>query len=395
MTRIALVAGEVSGDRLGAGLIRAAAARDPELRCGGIAGPAMAAAGCEVWVPSEALAVMGLVEVLRHLPRIRAAMGTLESRLEADPPDVLVGIDAPDFNLRVEKRARRAGIPTVHYVSPSVWAWRQGRVRTLREACDSVLCLLPFEAEFLGRHGVHATFVGHPLADELPAEPDRAAARHQLGLPDTGGLVALLPGSRAGEVERLGPVFAEAAAWLSRRDPSLRFVAPVATPALGRQFAAHLERLAPESAVTLVEGQSHAAMAASDVVLLASGTATLEAMLLRRPMVVAYRLAPVTWGLVRGLGLVKVKHVSLPNLLAGEALVPELLQGAATGPALGAQVAAWLDQPARVAALDARFAALGATLRRGASERAAEEVLRVARSGRRVPAAGNGRSGSV
>ena len=376
MPRIAIVAGEISGDQLGAGLIRAVHARRPDVEFAGIAGPAMRLAGCDVWVPSEELAVMGLVEVVRHLPRLRRILRSLEQRLRAVPPDLYIGIDAPDFNLRVERRLRGTGLRTVHYVSPSVWAWRPGRVRVLREACDHVLCLLPFEADFLHGHGVPATFVGHPLADELPADPDRTLARQALGLPATGPVVAILPGSRAGELERLGPVFAATAAWLRARVPGLTVVVPMATPALRVRFAGLWSPAATGGVpLHILDGQAQAAMAAADVVLLASGTATLEAMLINRPMVVAYRFAPFTYGLLKALRLVRVEHFALPNLLAGERLVPELLQSAVTPAALGNEVLRWLEAPEDRARLRQRFDALGTALRRQASERAAEVVL--------------------
>lgn len=376
MPRIAIVAGEISGDRLGAGLIRAVRARRPDVEFAGIAGPAMRLAGCDVWEPCEELAVMGLAEVVRHLPRLRRILNDLERRLSADPPDLYIGIDAPDFNLRVERRLRSTGLRTVHYVSPSVWAWRPGRVRILREACDHVLCLLPFEADFLHRHGVPATFIGHPLADELPADPDPTLARKALGLPATGPIVAILPGSRAGELDRLGPVFAATAAWLQARVPDLTVVVPMATPALRERFSGLWSPAATGGVrLHIVDGQAQAAMAAADVVLLASGTATLEAMLINRPMVVAYRFAPLTYGLLKALRLVRVEHFALPNLLAGERLVPELLQSAVTPVALGNEVLRWLEAPEDRARLRQRFDTLGTALRRQASERAAEVVL--------------------
>jgi lipid-A-disaccharide synthase len=378
MPRIAIVAGEISGDRLGAGLIRAVRERRPEVRFAGIGGPDMAGAGCDVWVPSEELAVMGLAEVVRHLPRLRRILRELERRLLADPPDLYIGIDAPDFNLRVERRLRAAGLRTVHYVSPSVWAWRPGRVEVLREACDHVLCLLPFEADFLRRHDVPATFVGHPLADDLPASPDPAGARQALGLPGIGPVMAVLPGSRAGELERLGPIFAQTIAWLGARVPGLFVVVPMATPALRSRFAGLWSPADTGGVdVRVVEGQSQMAMAAADVVLLASGTATLEAMLINRPMVVAYRLSPLSYAVLRFLRLVQVEHFALPNLLAGERLVPELLQSGANPAALGAHLLRWLESPADRERLRQRFDALGATLRCQASDRAAEVVLRM------------------
>ncbi len=370
------MAGEISGDRLGAGLIRAVHARRPEVEFVGIGGPAMRSAGCDVWAASEELAVMGLAEVVRHLPRLRRILLDLELRLNVDPPDLYIGIDAPDFNLRLERRLRPTGLRTLHYVSPSVWAWRPGRVKVLREACDHVLCLLPFEADFLQRHGVAATFVGHPLADELPADPDRAASRKTLGLPVTGPVVAILPGSRTGELERLGPVFAATAAWLQARVPDLTLVVPMATPALRARFAGLWNPEATGGAqVQILDGKAQVAMAAADVVLLASGTATLEAMLINRPMVVAYRFSALTYGLLRALRLVRLEHFALPNLLAGERLVPELLQSAVTPAALGSEVLRWLGAPEDRARLQQRFAALGTVLRRHASDRAAEVVL--------------------
>ncbi len=375
MPRIAIVAGEVSGDRLGAGLIRAVHARHPEIRFVGIAGPLMQAAGAEAWLQSEELAIMGLAEVVRHLPRLRRIIRQLEARLLADPPDLYIGIDAPDFNLRIERTVRAAGIPTVHYVSPSVWAWRSGRVRVLREACDNVLCLLPFEAEFLQRHQVPAVFVGHPLADELPADPDPAPARRELGLPMAGRVVALMPGSRSGELERLGPVFAETASWLKSRLPDVVFVAPMATPELRTRFAAQWQQATGGLPIQLVDGQSHMAMTAADAILLASGTATLEAMLLNRPMVVAYRISPLSYALVKLFRLIHVQYMALPNLLADEALVPEFVQGQVEPATLGAALLELLEKPENRQHLAGRFRELGESLRHAASERAADTVL--------------------
>lgn len=378
MARIVLVAGEDSGDWLGAGLIEALGHRRAGLHCAGIAGPRMTAAGCEAWYPSDELAVMGLAEVLRHLPRLRRVMRDVVHRLRVDPPDLYIGIDAPDFNLRVERHARRLGIATVHYVSPSVWAWRAGRVRTLRAACDHVLCLLPFEADFLAGHGIAATFVGHPLADALAGGTDRLAARRQLGLPDAAPVLAMLPGSRQGEVSRLMPVFAGAVAWLRERLPGMHVVVPVARPALREPCLAALRAagLGP-AGIDLVDGQAHGAMAASDVVLLASGTATLEAMLLERPMVVAYRVSPLTYHLLKTAGLVKVSHVSLPNLLAAEGVVPELLQHEASAEGLGRELLGLFSSAAARQRQVDSFRAHGGILRRDASARAAEAVLGV------------------
>ncbi|MBW7931815.1 MAG: lipid-A-disaccharide synthase [Gammaproteobacteria bacterium] len=375
--RIVLVAGEASGDQLGAGLIEALRRLQPDARFAGVAGPAMQAAGCEAWVQAEELAVMGLAEVLRHLPRLARLRHSLVQRILADPPDVYVGIDAPDFNLRVAPLLRAAGIRTIQYVSPSVWAWRQGRVKLLREACDRVLCLLPFEAPFLEAAGVSATFVGHPLADAIPLVRDRETARRSLGL-SAGPVVGLLPGSRLGEVSRLAAPFLGAANILARDFPGMQFVAPMATPAVRKAFAGELAGHSPEVAVQLVDGRAREVMAASDGLLVASGTATLEAALVGCPMVAAYRFSALTYWLARGLRLIKVKHFSLPNLLAGEVLVPELLQSEASATRLAGELGAILRSPERQQQLGVRFAGLHRELRRDASMEAARATLAVA-----------------
>jgi lipid-A-disaccharide synthase len=376
---VAIVAGELSGDLLGAGLMVALRARYPQLRFTGIGGPEMLAQGFETLAPMERLAVMGLVEVLRHLPGLLALRRRLCRQFITDPPLAFVGIDAPDFNLGLERRLRAAGIPTVHYVSPSVWAWRPGRVRKIARAVDLMLALFPFEAAFYQRHGVPVHAVGHPLADAIPLRSDPAAARRALGLLELTGapLVALLPGSRLGEISRLGRLLLDTAVWLHARRPELRFVLPAATPRLYEM----LERLradrAPGLPLALVQGQSRTVMAAAAVVLLASGTATLEAMLLKRPMVVAYRVAPATAWLARR--LVTVSHFALPNLLAGRELVPEFIQEAATVENLGPAVLRWLDQPLARERLTAEFDALHRDLRRDASRQAADAIVELLR----------------
>ena len=372
---IAVVAGEASGDNLGAALITALRARSPDVRIIGVAGPRMRAAGCEALADAEELAVMGLTEVLRHLPRLLKLRRGLITRFTAARPDVFVGIDAPEFNLGLAARLKAQGIRTVQYVSPQVWAWRQGRVRGIGEACDRILCLLPFEPPFYERHGIAARFVGHPLADQFPMEPDRGAARAGLGLPAGETVVAVLPGSRMGEVSRLAAPFAGAAAWLSARRPGLRFVAPMVNAAVRARFEAAWAQAAPGVPVQIVDGRSRDVLAAADVVLVASGTATLETLLSKRPMVVAYRLGAVTAFLLQRLGLVKVQHFSQPNLLAGREVVPEFFQDAATPEALGAAVLDWLESPERVAPLQATFADVHAQLRRGGADLAAEAVL--------------------
>jgi lipid-A-disaccharide synthase len=372
--RIALVAGEQSGDQLGAGLIRELRARSPGARFMGVAGPRMIAEGCDPWGSSEQLAVMGLIEVLGHLPGLYRLRSSLQRRLLAERPDVFIGIDAPEFNLGLARRLRAAGLRTVQYVSPQVWAWRRGRVHGIARAVDLVLCLLPFEQDFYAEAGVRAEFVGHPLADQIPLTPDRAGARAQLGL-ESRPVVAILPGSRLGEVSRLGDDFAGAIAWLAVRRPELQFVAPMASAAVHARFEAALHRQAPNIAVRLIDGQAQLALAAADVVLVASGTATLETMLSKRAMVVAYRLSGLTSWLVRRFKLMKAPYFAQPNLLAGRVVVPELFQGQVAPGALGRALLAQLDDPAGRDALAALFTDLHLKLRRNASARAAEAVL--------------------
>jgi len=384
MSRVVVIAGEASGDRLGASFIRSARELCPDLQFEGVAGPLMRAAGCHAWFDSQDLSVMGLVEVVRHLPRILRIRREVERRLLADPPDVLLGIDAPDFNLHVERIAHRAGIRTVHYVCPSVWAWREGRVRVLRAACDRVLCLLPFEPAFLARHRIAGEFVGHPLADEIPSDPDRAAARARLHL-GSGTIVTIMPGSRAGEVERIGPHFARAAAWLTDRVDGIRFIIPAARADLRAAIESQFDALAPSAQIAILDGEAHTALAACDAALLVSGTAALEAMLSKRPMVVAYTMAPVSYHVVRVLrvlGLMKGEYISLPNLLADRPLVPELIQSRVSGEALGREIRKILPASPQRDALIAIFGQLQARLRRSAGERAARAVLELAGIGK-------------
>jgi lipid-A-disaccharide synthase len=374
--RIGLVAGEASGDQLGAALIAALRARHPDVRCFGVAGPKMRAQGCEAWAPADELAVMGLAEVLRHLPRLLGLRARLRRRFLEARPHVFVGIDAPEFNLGLAARLKRAGLRTVQYVSPQVWAWRQGRVRTIGQAVDRVLCLLPFESEFYERHGVHASFVGHPLADQIPLDPDRPAARRALGL-DPGALVfALLPGSRVGEVERLAAPFIDAAKAIAATRPDALFVAPMASAATRRVF----ERIAALSglpAVRIVDGDSHRVLAAADAVLVASGTATLETLLSKRPMVVAYRLSGLTAFLLRRLRLIKVPYFSQPNLLVGRRFVPEFFQEEARGEALAAAILGLLGDEAYLSELQREFRRVHETLRRGGAAAAADVILQL------------------
>lgn len=335
-TTVALVAGEASGDQLGAGLIEALRERHPWLRFVGVGGPRMAAAGQLQWADYDVLAVMGLVEVLSHLPRLLRLRRSLVQRVLAERPALFVGIDAPDFNLGLEHRVKAAGIPTVHYVSPSIWAWRRGRARRIGRSADSVLCLLPFEPELYAEHGIDAHFVGHPLADALPLEPDRAAARASLGLAADDTVLAVLPGSRRGEVSRLAPAFIEASARILRRRPAIRVVAPMASPACRALFEQALASAPQAPPVRLVDGQASTVLHAADAALLASGTAALEAALCRTPMVVGYKIAALSYFLVQSLKLLKSPWVSLPNALAGEHLVEECLQARCTGSELAA-----------------------------------------------------------
>ncbi|POF42951.1 lipid-A-disaccharide synthase [Pseudomonas laurylsulfativorans] len=365
--RIALVAGEASGDILGAGLMRALKARHPAIEFIGVGGPLMQAEGMTPYFPMERLSVMGLVEVLGRLRELLARRKKLVADLIAAKPDVFIGIDAPDFNLNIELKLRQAGIKTVHYVSPSVWAWRQKRVLKIREGCDLMLTLFPFEARFYEEKGVPVRFVGHTLADAIPLEADRAAARAELGLPD-GPLVALMPGSRGGEVGRLGALFLDTAQRLRALRPGVRFVVPCANP----QRRAQLEELlvGRDLPLTLLDGQSHLALAACDAVLIASGTATLEALLYKRPMVVAYRLAPLTFWILKR--MVKSPYVSLPNLLAQRLLVPELLQDDATVEALAQTLSPLIEGGEEQTR---GFDEIHRTLRLDASNQAADAVL--------------------
>jgi lipid-A-disaccharide synthase len=365
--RIALVAGEASGDILGSGLMRAIKARHPDAEFIGVGGPLMEAQGMTSYFPMERLSVMGLVEVLGRLKELLARRKLLIQTLIDEKPDVFIGIDAPDFTLNIELKLRQAGIKTVHYVSPSVWAWRQKRVLKIREGCDLMLTLLPFEARFYEEQGVPVRFVGHPLADTIPLQADQLAARAALGLGE-GPVVALMPGSRGGEVGRLGALFFDAAERLVAVRPDIRFVLPCASPQRREQIEQLLQ--GRELPLTLLDGQSHVALAACNAVLIASGTATLEALLYKRPMVVAYRLAPLTYWILKR--MVKSPYVSLPNLLAQRLLVPELLQDAATAEALAQTLLPLLDDGD---AQTAGFDAIHRTLRRDASNQAAEAVL--------------------
>ena len=347
----------------------------------------MRTAGLDAWFDASELAVMGLAEVLSHLTRLLRLRRALRERVLAWKPDVFIGIDAPDFNLGVERWLKQRGVRTMHYVSPSVWAWREKRAEKIGRSADRVLCLFPMEPAIYARHGVDARFVGHPLADAMSLDPDREAARATLALSTHATVLALLPGSRVGEIERLAADFLAAAARVLAAEPQLQVIAPMATAqaraAFEQVLAAHPDGPTLQPALRILDGSARTAMIASDVVLLASGTATLEAMLAQRPMVVAYKLSPLTYGIVKGLGLLKVDRYALPNVLAGERIVPELMQHDCTPQQLADAVLAWLRDPGAVAALQPRFRALHAQLRCDASVQAAAAVAELLEAGSR------------
>jgi lipid-A-disaccharide synthase len=374
-----LVAGEASGDLLGADLIAGLRARYPTARFAGVGGPRMQAAGMQIWYPAERLAVMGLVEVLRHLPQLLALRRDVYARTLQARPVVFIGIDAPDFNLGLERKLKRAGVRTAHYVSPSVWAWREKRAEKIGRSADLVLCLFPMEPPIYERHGVAARFVGHPLARSLPLHPDRAAARRALGLADDALLLVILPGSRLAEIARLGRDFLDTASLLKAQFPELAILAPMANARCRAAFEQQLvatwgSSLDAESSVRVLDGRAHEAMIAADAVLLASGTAALEAMLAKRPMVVAYRIAPWTYRIVKGLGMLRTDVYSLPNILAGKTLVPELMQDACTPAALAVALAPMLRARALPAETELEFERIHESLRGDAAHDAAAAI---------------------
>ncbi len=386
MTRIGIVAGEESGDILGASLMRALKREFPDAQFEGIGGPRMLALGFQSFYPLDRLAVMGLVEPLRRLPELLRIRRHLKDHFSQTRPAVFIGIDSPDFNLNLELHLRCHGVKTVHYVSPSVWAWRQGRIKTIARAVDLMLTLFPFESDFYRRHKVPVQFVGHPLADEFPLETDSASARKALGVEDwiaDRKLVALLPGSRASEVGRLGQVFLAAAREMLKSRQDLCFVVPSANERRHEQLQALLQTSSQglldqngaDLSVKLVRGQSQQVMAACDVVLMASGTTSLEALLLKRPMVIAYKMAPMTYSILRR--LVKTRHIGLPNLLTEEPLVAEYIQDAATADALSNGVLSLLNDEKLVQQLQRQFLTIHQQLRRDASAQAALAIKKL------------------
>ena len=374
--RIAIVAGEASGDNLAAGLVRAIRDRLPDTVFEGIAGPRMKEAGCHSLFPMQELAVMGLVEVVKHLPRLLSIRRQLRRHFLHNPPDIFIGVDAPDFNLGLEHDLKHAGITTLHYVSPSVWAWRKYRMRKIAASVDCMLTLFPFEQRYYAQQQVSARCVGHPMADLIADDVDRTQARRQIALEHHGPVIALLPGSRVGEIKRMAADFLNAAAWCYQRRDDLHFVVPLASYECRQAFDEVLSTITMRLPVTLLSGQGLEAMAAANAVMLASGTATLECMLLKRPMVVAYRLSPVTYRIARM--LVSSRYFSLPNLLADRPLVKELIQDEVTPEALGSEALALIEDPQRAQELADIFSRIHDDLRRDANRVAAETVLELA-----------------
>jgi lipid-A-disaccharide synthase len=372
--RVALVAGEASGDLLAGLLLGGMRQRWPRLQSAGIGGPRMAEHGFQAWWPHDKLAVRGYVEVLRHYREIVGIRRQLRDRLLHERPQLFIGVDAPDFNLDLEVDLRAAGLRTVHFVCPSIWAWRPGRIEKIRRACDHVLCIFPFEPDLLARNGVAATFVGHPLADVIPMAADKAAARVALGLPVDGDVVAILPGSRKSEIHALAQRFFDAAALVRRARPKVALVVP-ALPALRGAIEVAIQAAGLAGVVRVLDGQSHLALAACDVTLIASGTATLEAALFKRPMVIGYAMNTISWHMMRRQQL--QPWVGLPNILCEQFVVPELLQHDATPRALATSLMEWLEAPARMAAVQQTFAQLHQRLRRDTATLATDAIQQV------------------
>lgn len=376
--RVAMVAGEPSGDLLGAALVGGLARRLPaDTRYYGIGGPRMIAHGFDAHWPMEKLTVRGYVEALRHIPEILRIRRDLKHQLLAERPHAFIGVDAPDFNFGLEEPLRAAGIPTIHFVCPSIWAWRGGRIKKIARSVDHMLCVFPFEIELLEKAGVPATYVGHPLADEIPLEPDMAGARQALRLPASGPVIAVLPGSRRSEIALIGPTFFAAMALMHQREPGLRFVMPAATPAL-RALLQPLADAHPGLPLTLTEGDAQRAMTAADAVLVKSGTVTLEAALLKKPMVISYKVPWLTGQIMRRQGY--LPYVGLPNILAGRFVVPEILQHFATPEALADATLTQLHDEANRRTLTEVFTRMHETLKRNTAERAAEAVERIIES---------------
>jgi len=376
-----MVAGETSGDLLAGLLLDGLRERWPGLQASGIGGPQMARRGFQAWWPHDKLAVRGYVEVLRHYREIVGIRDQLKQRLLDQRPDIFIGVDAPDFNLDLEAALKAQGIKTVHFVSPSVWAWRADRVEKIRRSVDHVLCIFPFEPALLASHGIAATYVGHPLASVIPLQPDRPAARRKLGLQDDDVVIAILPGSRKSEIQYLAERFFRAAALVKRAQPAIKFIVP-AVPLLKSTIERLADAAGMRANLQIIEGQSHTVLAACDVTLIASGTATLEAALFKRPMVIAYNMNWLSWQIMWRKKL--QPWVGLPNILCQDFVVPELLQEAATPEALAAELLQWVDAkltaPDKIAAVEQRFMALHAELQRDTSQLATDAIQQILES---------------
>jgi lipid-A-disaccharide synthase len=372
--QLAMVAGEASGDLLAGHLMAGLKQHWPGLQASGIGGPRMAAQGFDAWWPHDKLAVRGYVEVLRHYREISGIRDALAERLLRERPAAFIGVDAPDFNLGLERRLKAAGIKTIHFICPSIWAWRGGRAKKMAASCDHVLCLFPFEPELLRQHGVAASFVGHPLADAIPLQAPRAASRAALGLADSDEVVALLPGSRRSEIQCIAPHFLQAAALLHQQRPGLRFLLPLA-PGLRTLIEPMVQAHAPQVPLHMLDGQSHAALAACDVTIIASGTATLEAALFKRPMVIGYDMNAITWAIMKRLRY--QPWVGLPNILCRDFVVPELIQEKCRAPALAQATLTWLDDSSARDKLVQRFNVLHEQLRRDTARCATDAIAQV------------------
>lgn len=373
--KVGIVAGEASGDILGGGLVDALRTLQPHLSAEGIGGPVMSQAGCHNLYESERLAVMGFVEPLFHLPELIRIRNSIKKHFIQHRPDVFVGIDAPDFNLGLELALRKTGIPVVHYVSPSVWAWRKQRIHKIKKAADLMLTLFPFEKKFYDEHDMPAVFVGHPLANKIPLSVDKAAARKELGLDEQANYIALLPGSRRSEIHHMGETFIKAAKECWQANPALRFITSSINQERDQELKQLMQRIVPDLPLQFFQQQSHAVMAAADVVLVASGTATLETMLYKRPMVIVYQTGFLTYQLAKL--LVDLQFIGLPNLLANERLVPEYIQEAAQPVVLANALLDWLNYPEKQQALQHKFTEIHEQLRQNANQEAARAVLSI------------------
>ena len=376
--KIGIVAGEISGDNLGAGLIHAVKAKHPDAEFIGIGGSGMIEAGCQSLFPIEKLSVMGLVEILKHYRELHGIRAQLIAYFQNDPPDVFIGIDSPEFNLGLETRLKESGIKTIQYVSPQVWAWREGRLPKIAKATDLILAILPFEEDYYKKHNVPARFIGHSKADEIPDQIDKQSAREKLGLLQDKTIIALMPGSRTKEWQYHMDVFLETAKLCTVDRADLHFLGVMVNQKAEDYFNEHLQRIAPDLPITLIQKKSLDAIAASDLVLSVSGTAALEIMLSKRPMVIAYRTSKITFAI--GRRLVKLKYFSLPNLLSNEKLVPELLQDQVTAENLKSELFNWLDNPEKIVRYEQKSQQIHDQLRCNASEQAAEAVLELCKS---------------